>query len=170
MLIWLYFKGPCPPGQVMTLSSQDRLVCLPSQCPPVNGPDGQPLQMVPFGNGQCFALGTRGPCPASPIHLLGYDVFECKAVCVNMKDPSSPYFLSTEEDASIDSFYNQLHPEYDDFHVVLVAQNVLSRNDTAQRKQGGVFQFPSSLPISLLAGCRPGGSDSGCVNPIVYVK
>ena len=124
--------------------------------------------MVPFEDGQCYALGTRGPCPETPFHLLGYDVFEHKAVCVNMEDPSSPYFLSDEEDALIDSLYNQFHPEYD-FQVVLIQQNVLSRNDTSQRKQGaGVFQLPSRFPDSLLVGCRPGGS--GCANPIVYVE
>ena len=153
----------------MSFSDDDRLVCSPSQCPAsFDGPGGQPFQMVPFGNGQCYALGTRGPCPASPFHLLGYDIFERKAVCVNSEDPSSPYFLSDEEDASIDSFYNQLHPEFDDFHIVLVEQNLVSRNDTAQRRQGsGLFQLPSRFPDSLLGGCRPGGT--GCVNPIVYI-
>ena len=161
-------KGPCPPGQVMTLSSLDILVCTPSQCPPVNGPDGKPFQMVPFGNGQCFPLGTRGPCPATPVHLLGYDVFERSVKCVNIEDPSSSYFSSPEEDALIDSLYNQFHPDYD-FEIALVHLNLLSRNDTAQRKQSaGIFQLPSSLPKSLLGGCRPGSS--GCANPLVYVE
>ena len=152
----------------MSINVDERLVCAPSQCPSVEGPGGQPFQMIAIAEGQCFALGTRGPCPETPFHLLGYDIFQCKAVCVNMEDPSSPYFLSDEEDASIDRFYNQFHPEYDFLHVVLVDQNLASRNDTAQRKQGsGVFQLPSHFPDSLLGGCRPGGK--GCANPIVYV-
>ncbi len=102
--------------------------------------------MVPFGNtGQCFALGTRGPCPAS--HLLGYDVFARTATCVNMEDPSSPYFSSPEENEIIDRFYNQ--PEFNDVQAVPFPGNQLRKHDT--RRQGsGVFQLPSRFPDSLL--------------------
>ena len=165
------FVGPCPTGSVVTFNAADRLVCTPSQCRPIQSPSGLPFQMVPFGNGQCFALGTRGPCPATPFHLLGYDVFERRAVCVNMEDPSSPYFLSHEEDENIDRFYDQQQPDFNDIRVVLVQQNLLRRNGTAERRQGaGVFQLPSRFPESLLNPCRPGDQrdfNYKCTNPIV---
>ncbi len=157
----------------MTFSGADdnRLVCSPSQCPspvPINSPGGQPFQMVPFGNtGRCYALGTRGPCPAS--HLLGYDVFQLIAVCVNMEDPSLPYFSTPEEDEIIDRFYNQ--PELNSIQLVPFQQNSLRRNGTVQRRQGsGVFQLPSRFPDTLLNPCRPGDRNNfnyKCTNPIV---
>ncbi len=153
---------------MVTFRDDDTLICSPSQCPSLNSPGGQPFQMVPFGNaGQCYALGTRGPCPVS--HLLGYDVFQLDVVCVNMEDPSSPYFSTPEEDEIIDRFYNQ--PEFNDVQPLPFQQNSLRRNGTAQRRQGsGVFQLPSRFPDTLLNPCRPGDRNNfnyKCTNPLV---
>ena len=155
----------------MTFNAADKLVCTPSQCQPVQSLSGLPFQMVPFGYGKCFALGTRRPCPATPFHLLGYDVFERKAVCVNMDDPSSPYFSSPEEDEIIDRFYDQKQPDFNDVRVVMFQQNSLRENGTAKRRQAsGVFQFPSQFPETLLNPCRPGDQrefNFKCTNPLV---
>ena len=155
----------------MTISAVDRLVCTPSQCQPTQSPSGVPFQMVPFEDGQCFALGTCGPCPATPFQLLGYDVFERKAVCVNMEDPSSPYFSSPEEDELIDRFYDQNQPDFNDIRIILFQNNLLNTNRTVERRQGaGVFQLPSRFPDLLLNPCRPGdqrGFNYKCTNPIV---
>ena len=155
----------------MTFNAADKLVCTPFQCQPVQSLSGLPFQMVPFGYGKCFALGTRGPCPATPFHLLGYDVFERKAVCVIMDDPSSPYFSSPEEDEIIDRFYDQKQPDFNDVRVVMFQQNSLRENGTAERRQAsGVFQFPSQFPETFLNPCRPGDQrefNFKCTNPLV---
>ena len=154
----------------MTIRPDGSLGCTPAECQSIDGGD-QSLQLVKAEDGECYSLGTQRPCP-STTQLLGYDIFKRQIECVNIQDPSSPYLFSPQEDAFLDSVYNQLHPEYDDFRVFLIDKSLVERNDTVQRKQDtfGVFQLPNALPDSLLNPCRPGarrGLNYKCSNPLV---
>lgn len=163
------FKGPCPPGNVVSFAKNGRLECASSQCP--SSPD--PLNPLIFvrENGFCYEWGTTGPC-RPPTELLGYDVFQLKAKCVDLTDRLSPYFWSPEEDKLLDSVFDQLSAEYDDLRISFVQQ--IGRNVTLERRQEqntlGVFQVSSSLPDVLLNPCRPGVQRSlnyKCTNPIL---
>ena len=176
ILIFSFFnflKGPCPASQVVAINSRGILSCTPVECQSIESRDKEAQQLVPTEDGECYSLGSRGPCP-STTHLLGYDIFKRQLECVNIQDPFSPYFVSPGEDAFLDSLYNQFHPEYD-FSVFLAKQNSVERNATAQRRQDintiGVFRLPSSpLPTTLLNPCRPGarnGLNYKCTNPLV---
>ncbi|KZS08618.1 Uncharacterized protein APZ42_027307 [Daphnia magna] len=169
--ISLFSKGPCPDGNVVAITPEGRLGCMPKECQSIDSQDNS-LQLVSTGNGVCYPLGSRGPC-TNTSQLLGYDVFKRQLQCVNIFDPSSPYFSSPEEDL-IDSVYNQFVPEYDDYQISLIYQNVVERKDKGQRRQGGntagAFQFPSSSPDALLQPCRNGareGINFKCTNPLV---
>ncbi len=157
---------------MVAISPQGRLGCTPAKCQSIDNRDKSFQQLAPTENGRCYALGSRGPCPFTS-QLLGYDIFKRRLQCVNIRDPSSPYFFSPREDAFLDRAYNQIHPEYD-VRVSLTKENLLERSGTAQRKQDtntiGVFQLPSPLPHILLNPCRPGarrGLNYKCTNPLV---
>ena len=168
----LCLKGPCQDGNVVTISPKGRLGCTPAECQSMDGED-KSLQLVSDENGVCYALGLQGPC-LSTSQLLGYDIFKRRLQCVNIQDPSSPYFFSPREEKILDSIYIQLYPEYDDYRISLVYESLEGRNDKGQRRQGantaGIFQFPSSSPEVLLQPCRTGarqGTNYKCTNPIV---
>lgn len=170
MFARLCLKGPCREGNVVTISPQGRLGCTPAECQSIDGED-KSLQLVPTENGVCYALGSHGPCSTTS-QLLGYDIFKRRLQCVNIQDPSSSYFFSPREGEMLNSIYNQLYPEYDDYRISLVYESLEGRND--QRRQGantfGIFQFPSSLLETLLQPCRTGarqGMNFKCTNPIV---
>lgn len=161
----------------MTINQQGRLGCTPTECESIGGKDFL-QQLVLAHKGGCYILGSRGPC--STTQLLGYDIFIRQSQCVNLLDPFSPYFSWREENDLLDSIYNQLHPEYDEIQTSFVYQSLvernatIGRNDKGQRRQGantfGVFQFPSSLPETLLHPCRTGarqGINYKCTNPLV---
>ncbi|XP_057370173.1 uncharacterized protein LOC130691269 [Daphnia carinata] len=168
----LFSKGPCPDGNVVSITPEGRLGCTPEECQSIDGQDNS-LQLVSTGSGVCYPLGSRGPC-TNTSQLLGYDVFRRRLQCVNILDPSSPYFSSPEEEDLIDSVYNQFVAEYDDYQISLIYQNAVERKDKGQRRQGGntagALQFPSSSPDALLQPCRNGareGINFKCTNPLV---
>ena len=164
----LCLKGPCRDGSVVGISPQGRLDCMPAECQSMDF-GNKPLQMVSTQNGVCYALGTQGPCSTTS-RLLGYDIFKRQPECVDVENTTSPYFLSSREAELLDRIYNQLAPDDDDYRVSLVFGN----NDIGQRRQGantgGIFQFPSSSPETLLQPCRTGarrGTNYKCTNPLV---
>ncbi|XP_057374681.1 uncharacterized protein LOC130695555 [Daphnia carinata] len=175
----LFSRGPCPAEQVMTISQGGRLFCAPAECPAVNGVDDSLQQLVPNGKGECFALGSTGPCSAS--QLLGYDVFERQLECVNTTDPSSPYFsLSSQERGLIDRaildalLLHQFHPDDNDLQFELIQQAKRGISKSKIQRQdattAGIFQLPSSLPDPLLQPCRTGarqGENFKCTNPLI---
>jgi len=149
----------------------DNLQCTPSQCP-LNGNENVPL--VPFEDGRCYPLGSQRPCRSQPFQLLGYDVFERRAVCVNVTAIGSPYFEVEEEidqiDTNINKDYNQLLSKYDDFRVSFFAIK------PAGKRQGdahvtGLFHLMSNFPKDpLLNPCRSGARNRNnykCTNPIL---
>ncbi len=164
-------KGPCRDGSIVGISSQGQLECMPSQCQSTNVGD-KSLQLLPAEDGLCYALGTQGPC--SPPSLLGYDIFKRQMECVNVQNDTSPYFTSPEEEALVDSIYNQRSPDFDDFRISMVFESPIGTNNIGQRRQGattgGIFQFPSFSPEILLNPCRPGARremNYKCTNPLV---
>ncbi|KAI9556269.1 hypothetical protein GHT06_018843 [Daphnia sinensis] len=170
----LFTRGPCPAGQVMTISQGGRLFCAPAECPAINGENDSQQQLVPNGKGECFTLGSTGPCPAS--QLLGYDVFERELECVNITDPSSPYFSpSSQERGLIDALLlHQFHPDDNDLQFGLIQQakqGIIKRKIQRQdATTAGIFQLPSSLPDPLLQPCRSGarqGENFKCTNPLI---
>ncbi|XP_032781080.2 uncharacterized protein LOC116919237 isoform X1 [Daphnia magna] len=175
----LFSRGPCPAGQVMTISQGGRLFCTPDECPVINGENDSLQQLVPNDKGDCFALGSVGPCSAP--QLLGYDIFERQLECVNITDPSSPYFpLSSQEGGLIDrimleAFMSyQFHPDDNDLHFGLSQQakrGIIKRKIQRQdANTAGIFQLPSSLPYPLLQPCRTGarqGENFKCTNPLI---
>jgi hypothetical protein len=67
-------------GQVVSVTPNG-LRCSFSQCPP--GSNTYPP------DGQCYQLGTRGPCQSS--QLFGFDILRSRAVCVDVTSVQSPY-------------------------------------------------------------------------------
>jgi len=135
----------------------DNLQCTPSQCP-FNGNENVPL--VPFEDGQCYPLGSQGPCRSQPFQLLGYDVFERRAVCVNVTAIGSPYFELDEDIDILDENYNQLLPEYDYFRVSLLVPNPAGKRQGGALT-GGLFQLPAKFPKDR------NGNNYKCTNPIL---
>lgn len=167
-----FLKGPCPDGNVVAITPQGRLGCTPTECQSIDSEDNS-LQLVSTENGVCSTLGSRGPCPTIS-QLLGYDIFKRQLQCVNILDPSSPYFSSSTEEDLTDSVYNQFLPAYDDYQVSLIYQNQGERKDNNQRRQGantaGIIRFPSTSTEALLHPCRTGareGINFKCTNPLV---
>ncbi|XP_057370196.1 uncharacterized protein LOC130691287 [Daphnia carinata] len=168
----LFTQGPCQNGYVVTIGEQGRLGCTPTKCESIDN-DNLSRQLVPANDGVCYALGSRGPC-ATTSQLLGYDIFKRRDHCVDILNPSSPYFSWPAQDDFLDSIYNQLHPEYDEFRVSFVYESLTGKNETQQRRQGastiGAIQFPSTSIGSLLHPCRTGarrGINFKCTNPLV---
>ncbi|XP_045026492.1 uncharacterized protein LOC116919237 isoform X3 [Daphnia magna] len=175
----LFSRGPCPAGQVMTISQGGRLFCTPDECPAINGENDSLQQLVPNDKGDCFALGSVGPCSAA--QLLGYDIFERQLECVNITDPSSPYFSSSfQERGPIDRvmldalLLHQFHPDDNDLQFGLIQQakrGIIKRKIQRQdASTAGIFQLPSSLPDPLLQPCRTGarqGENFKCTNPLI---
>lgn len=157
---------------MVTINQQGRLGCTPTECESIDGKNFL-QQSVLVNKRRCYILGSRGPC-STTAQLLGYDIFKRRSQCVNLEDPSSSYFVSPREKEMLDSIYNQLYPEYDDYRISLMYQSLEGRNDKGQRRQGantaGIFQFPSSSLETLLQPCRTGarqGMNFKCTNPLV---
>lgn len=150
----------------MTPTSSGSLECKPNYCPA--SPKSLKnfiLQFVLVKNGsdysdeKCYALGTTGPC-CSPSDLLGYNIFELKAECVDLNDPSSPYFSSSEENNRLDELYDVNGKEYDDDY------SRESKSFSRIRRQG-IIQIPSRVPNTLLNPCQQGGRNANnlkCAN------
>ncbi|XP_046445779.1 uncharacterized protein LOC124195428 isoform X1 [Daphnia pulex] len=166
----LFTQGPCQDGYVVSINQDGRLGCTPAECESTDGKDF--LQQLVLANKACYVLGSRGPCSTTS-QLLGYDIFKRRLQCVNLLDPFSPYFSWHEENNLLDSIYNHLHLESDEFRTSLVYQSLEGRNDTLRRQganTAGIFQFPSSSPETLLNPCRTGarqGTNYKCTNPLV---
>ena len=129
--------------------------------------------MVPFRDGRCYQLGTRGPCSSG--QLLGFDVLRNQTVCADLAD--SPYSSSATERAELDRNYNQRVP-FHDVAVILVGWkrktfNWRSKLAGMWRKQDdsdGIFRLPTRISEALLVPCRPGarnGNNFKCTNPLV---
>lgn len=167
---WSPISGPCQDGYVVSINQDGRLGCTPAECESTDGKDF--LQQLVLANKACYVLGSRGPCSTTS-QLLGYDIFKRRLQCVNLLDPFSPYFSWHEENNLLDSIYNHLHLESDEFRTSLVYQSLEGRNDTLRRQganTAGIFQFPSSSPDTLLNPCRTGarqGANYKCTNPLV---
>ncbi len=168
-------SGPCPLGQVVAFSRTGSIRCTPSKCQ-----FNANLPLAPYKDGFCYVLGSKGPCRyKKSLQLFGYDVFRRKSLCLNVTAFDLPYFLSDQEEATIDKIYNQLLPEYDNYRIFFMSDpkkgvKTTNLNANSIRKQGGntagLFQLPSRIPNSLLNSCRPGarnGNNYKCTNPLV---
>ena len=157
--------GPCPLGQVVTFTRSRALGCLPIQC---QARSNDPLRiLVPAADGFCYDLGSRGPCSSLSSQLLAFDVFLQRPRCFEANSPTSPYFVSAQEDAFLSSTFDALYM-YDFYRVSLFQTDDNNRRQDALTS--GVFQVPSSLPEPLLNPCRPGarnGNNLKCTNPLV---
>jgi hypothetical protein len=69
--------------------------------------------MVPTSDGKCYELGSAGPCSSYDYtsSLLGFDILKNELVCVDITDPSSPYFFSKEENDLFDSVFDGVYQE-----------------------------------------------------------
>ena len=177
-MILSFKKGPCPGGQVVSISQGGRLFCAPDECQSPSSNSESFLALVPSDKGQCQAIGSRGSCSSAASQWLGYDIFKRQLQCTNVTDSSSPYssFLQ-ERKLSKKVFNNQEEVERNrrksNVSIGTIDQNSLyGTNVTDNRRQGtfGLFQFPSSISSSLLQPCRTGarqGFNQKCTNPLV---
>jgi hypothetical protein len=167
-----------------------------------NNEEENPVQLAKAADGLFYALGSRGPCPAmtsppisigNPLStsannrrelLFGYDVFQLKAVCVDVLQFDSPYFNPIKENQLFDNALNRLTPltsrpstttlRRHQRRIDFISQNKSVDGNNGKRRQGaltsGLFQVPGSLPNPLLSPCRPGaqkGNNYKCTNPHV---
>lgn len=176
-----FFQGPCQTGEVL-IAHCGQLKCGPDVCQaPINYLEDFLLQFVPEtgdddDGAYCHALGTQGPCSSS-YELYGYNIFELKGQCVNLEDPSSPYYSSAEENALLDEAYNQanqgstyLNDPNSTSNQPETTQAVYSRSRRQNMNSAGIFQMPSRFPSSLLNPCQLGdrnGNNFKCTNPLV---
>ena len=176
--VFFYFssKGPCPAYEVLSVSSSGKLKCAPDSCQSNSKEkffDAFLIQFLPKimneydKGGYCLALGTRGPC-SSRCQFFGYNIFNKRGECVDISDPKSPYFSSTEENARLDEIFNKAGK----YTKVVVQKREASHPRT--RRQGsntlGIFQQAGQIPASLLNPCQPGdrsGNNFKCTNPLV---
>jgi hypothetical protein len=101
--------------------------------------------LVPTSDGKCYELGSAGPCSSYDYtySLLGLDILRNELVCVDITDPSSPYFFSQEENDLLDSVFDQFYPEYDFFRIYLVYQGLQHENEVKYgKKKKGSKQHP----------------------------
>ena len=155
----------------MTPTSSGKLECKPNSCPSSSTKSfgNFILQFVRVKNDapytdQCYALGTKGPCCSSS-DFLGYDIFKLKPACVDLEDPSSPYFSSSKKNDVLDKLYDPADKEYDYDNSATSSKESYNRT----RRQG-VITLPTSTPNSLLNPCQQGGRDGAnlkCANPLV---
>ncbi|KAK4018494.1 Uncharacterized protein APZ42_027258 [Daphnia magna] len=174
----LFTQGPCPHDKVVTVSSSGKLECGSNTCPSLDRYyQDFLLQLVPAkesriigsdddDDGFCYALGTRGPC--SPSELFGYNIFQAEGQCLDMEDPTTPYFSSPVENALLDELYNHTSEEPVKKSVTFFRSQQLSRN----RRQAsfGIVQQSSTFPTSMLNPCQLGnrnGNNFKCTNPLV---
>ena len=172
-------KGPCPADKVLSVSSSGKLECAPDSCQSHSMEkffDEFLLQFVPDimnedddddEGGFCYALGTRGPC-SSPREFYGYNIFNYRGECVDISDPTSPYFSSSEENDRLDEIFNKAEND------TKVAVHKREASHPRTRRQGsntfGIFQQAGQIPASLLNPCQSGdrsGNNFKCTNPLV---
>ena len=164
---------------MVTLSQGGRLFCTPDECQASNiSNSNSSMSFIPSDKGPCQAIGSRGTCSSASSQFLGYDVFKRQLQCINVTDPTSPYFSYLRERRFDKKIFSQM-PQIErkqkkiDVPIKTVHQNSLIKtNDTDNRRQStfGLFQFPTSVSNSLLQPCRPGvrnGFNQKCTNPLV---
>ena len=165
----LLTRGTCPAGQVVDFLPSGELGCTVTQCP---GVDNNRHQLAMHTDGECYRLGLRGPCDST--RRFGYSISERMALCIDVLNaPSSPYALTGEETAKLDSTYNQIY-QYDDYRILLVydTNNLIDGPIKRQGNSFGILQLPVSLNDPLLNQCRGGGRGGDnykCTESLVYV-
>ncbi len=181
--------GPCPYGQVVAITPYGSLSCMKSKCPSIYNGDynfWKQKPLVPTSDGKCYELGSTGRCSkyddtSSP---LGLDVLKNELVCIDITDPSSPFFSSQEENDILDSLYENFFPEYDLFQIYLVHQSLEHANEVKYGKKtkasAGTYERRQSsqtttTPRPINSGlsrvpsvnyCGPGTLQGKC-NPII---
>jgi hypothetical protein len=104
-----------------------------SKCPTVYKRDKYSLnplkqkQLVPVSDGRCHELGSDdGPCSNNAnTSFLGLNILKNELSCVDIKDPSSSYFVDKEENDLLDNIYSEFSPEYSLFHIYTAYQSLL---------------------------------------------
>ncbi|XP_046463836.1 uncharacterized protein LOC124209732 [Daphnia pulex] len=115
----LFTRGPCPYGQVVNITSDGSMSCMKSNCPTIYESNEyssklwKQKQMVPTSDGKCYELGSADPCSNDDetSSLLGFDILKNELVCVDITDPSSPYYFSKEENDLLDSVFDGVYQE-----------------------------------------------------------
>ncbi len=162
----------------MAISPDGYLGCKLSKCP--SNYDGykyssKQKQMVPTSDGKCYELGSDGPCSnyGDTSSLLGLDILSNELECVNVTDPSSPYFFSEEENYLIDSVFDQFFPEYDFFRIYLVYQS-LHHEKTVKygKKNKGSNKYlrrqgATAISVPSNPSCRAGSGQGKCNSKIM---
>lgn len=145
--------------------------------------------------GSCLAMGTSGSW-CSPNGVLGYNIFQRRGECIDLKDPTTPYYSSPESNAELDSAYeveipckekntcsdNELNLNAKSNKVgaeFLGKKNKTVIDDemmsiTVTRIQRQMSKLSKGLAnIPLLGACQPGDRTEDnykCTNPAVYCK
>ena len=159
-------------GHVLTFNSVGALICSRINCSrqKLIG-RRQNVAFIPVDDGLCYQLNSSTPCRSSSgSSLVDFDVFKLKPKCSDIKSPVEEY-----EDDELDATYNQLYPDYDFYHFVLVGgvkknQKRLFLTKSKRRQDSltsGLFQVPNAFPDQLLNPCRPGsrnGNNFKCRN------
>ena len=123
---------------------------------------------------ECYALGTRGPCCSSS-DLLGYNIFKLESECVDVKDPSLPYFISEDEANLLDEYFdepdgcNQCN-ECNQQTKCNSTESTSEQSHSSRIKRQGVISTSITSATSLLNACQQGGlsaSNPKCTNPLM---
>lgn len=116
-------------------------------------------------------MGTFGPCYSSD-KVVGYDIFDLKGKCIDLKDPTTPYFLSSELNSKLDKAYNEDDDlKYKNVNKTIIRRRKISKASRVGRQTNtfGAFQVNNNLVSSNLAGCQLGnrnGNNVKCANPL----
>jgi hypothetical protein len=175
--------GPCPYGQVVAINSDESLSCMKSKCPAIYEFDEyssdywkqKQKQLVPTSDGRCHELGTTGRCSNYDYtySLLGLDILKNELECVDVTDPSSPYFSSQEENDILDSIFDEFYTEYNLFPVYVAYLSVKQEHEAKYGKKkdpkGTYERRQSSTVIGAPSNpsCRPGSGQGKCGSTLV---
>jgi hypothetical protein len=139
--------GPCPYGQVVAINSNESLSCMKSKCPTIYEFDEyssdlwkqRQKPLVSTSDGRCHELGTAGRCSSydDASSLLGLDMLKNELECVDVTDPSSPYFSSQEENELLDSIFGEFYAEYNLFPVYVAYLSVKQEHEAKYGKKKG---------------------------------
>jgi hypothetical protein len=132
-------------------------------------------QLVPTSDGRCHELGTTGRCLNYDYtySLLGLDILKNELECVDVTDPSSPYFSSQEENDILDSIFDEFYTEYNLFPVYVAYLSVKQEHEAKYGKKkdpkGTYERRQSSTVIGAPSNpsCRPGSGQGKCGSTLV---
>ncbi|XP_046463831.1 uncharacterized protein LOC124209729 [Daphnia pulex] len=168
--VGLFTQGPCPYGQVVAISPDGSLKCMTSKCPSIYDGDEyfwKQKPLVPTNDGKCYELGSTGRCSKyddiAPL-LLGLDILKNELTCVDINDPSSPYFFSQEENDLLDSLYETFYQDYNFFQIYLVHQILEHENELKYGKKKK--KAPKGTYESRLSGPK-WNSSAGKGSPVI---